>query len=87
MHDLPNIGSKNEIVQKLGIVAVIGVSGSPGLINKERVQDLGKNAERPIVFALSNSTSKAGCSSQQAYERSNNKALFASRSSFPNYNI
>jgi malate dehydrogenase (oxaloacetate-decarboxylating)(NADP+) len=72
MHDLPNSGRHNEIVRKLGITAFIGVSGYPGLINKEMVQNLGKNAERPIDFALSNPTSKAECSAQQSYECSNN---------------
>lgn len=85
MHDIQNIGGNNEIIRQLGITAVIGVSGVPGLINKEMVQDLCKNVERPIVFALSNPTSKAECSAQQAYEWSNSKALFASGSPFPNY--
>jgi malate dehydrogenase (oxaloacetate-decarboxylating)(NADP+) len=84
MDDLSKIGSNNEIVQKLGITVVIGVSGCQGLISKEMVQYLGKNAGRSIVFAFSNPTSKAECSVQQAYEWSNNKALFASKSPFPN---
>jgi hypothetical protein len=32
------------------------------------VQDLGKNSERPIAFALSNPTSKTECFVQQAFE-------------------
>jgi len=86
LHDIEEFKSVNEAVRKFKATAVIGVSGCPGLINEEMVKDLCKNAERPIVFALSNPTSKAECSAQQAYEWSDRKALFASGSPFPDYN-
>jgi malate dehydrogenase (oxaloacetate-decarboxylating)/malate dehydrogenase (oxaloacetate-decarboxylating)(NADP+) len=84
-HDLPPQASVLEAVKNLGITAIIGVSGVPGLITKEIVEALVKNVERPVVFALSNPTSKAECSAQQAYEWSDRKALFCSGSPFPNY--
>ena len=85
MHDMAPIPNTLEAIKKLGITAVIGVSGCPGLITKDMVQAMCKNVERPIVFALSNPTSKAECSAQQAYEWSNDKALFCSGSPFPDY--
>jgi malate dehydrogenase (oxaloacetate-decarboxylating)/malate dehydrogenase (oxaloacetate-decarboxylating)(NADP+) len=85
IHNVKPFPSVLEAVKQLKITTVIGCSGCPGLITKDIVEQLCKNAERPVVFALSNPTIKAECSAQQAYEWSNRKALFCSGSPFPTY--
>ncbi|KAH0795971.1 adhesin AP65-1 precursor [Histomonas meleagridis] len=84
-HKMHRYESVLEACQKWGATGIIGVSGCPGLITKEIVEQLCKNTERPIVFALSNPTIKAECTAEQAYKWSNEKALFCSGSPFPDY--
>jgi hypothetical protein len=38
---------------------LVGVSGQSGAISQPIVESMGQHVERPIVFALSNPTSKA----------------------------
>lgn len=63
-------------------IAIIGVSGQPQTFTREIVEAMSEMNERPIVFALSNPTSKSECTAEQAYEWSGGRAVFASGSPF-----
>ncbi len=69
-------------VRALAPTAIIGVGATPGMFTKQVIEEMTRLNERPIIFALSNPTSKAECTAAQAYEWSGGKALFASGSPF-----
>jgi len=62
--------------------ALIGVSGQPQTFTKEIVQFMAADHERPVIFALSNPTSKAEATAKQVYNWSDGGAIFASGSPF-----
>lgn len=69
-------------IQALGITGIFGVSAQPGVFTEKAVKACCENIEKPLIFALSNPTSKAECTAEQAYSWSEGKCLFASGSPF-----
>ncbi len=81
-HEHPPIDDFLDVVRDIKPTAVLGLSGQPGSFTKDIIAAMADINERPIVFALSNPTSKAECTAEQAYTWSQGRAIFASGSPF-----
>ncbi len=81
-HDHPPVTDFLEAVQSIRPTVIIGCAGQQGVFSQEVIGTLSEQNERPIVFALSNPTSKSECTAEQAYQWSQGRAIFASGSPF-----
>jgi malate dehydrogenase (oxaloacetate-decarboxylating)(NADP+) len=81
-HDHAPLHTFIEAVHDLKPTAIVGVSAKPGLFTREVLEAMARYNERPIVFALSNPTSKSECTAREAYQWTNGRAVFASGSPF-----
>jgi malate dehydrogenase (oxaloacetate-decarboxylating)(NADP+) len=82
-HDHAPLPDFLSAVEALRPAAIIGVSGQPGTFTRSVLEAMARFNDRPIVFALSNPTSKAECTAEQAYAWTGERAIFASGSPFP----
>jgi malate dehydrogenase (oxaloacetate-decarboxylating)(NADP+) len=69
-------------VEEFKPTALIGACGASGVFTQPVLAAMARINARPIVFALSNPTSKAECTAARAYEWTHGRAVFASGSPF-----
>ena len=69
-------------IQYLKPTALIGVSAVAKTFDQTVCETMAALNDVPIIFALSNPTSKAECTAREAYEWTDGKAIFSSGSPF-----
>ncbi|KAI2796248.1 NADP-dependent malic enzyme [Blomia tropicalis] len=80
----------NNLLDILDIVrptALIGLAAQPSIFNQLVLSKMASINRRPIIMALSNPTSKAECTAEQAYIHTEGRAVFASGSPFGSVTI
>ncbi len=76
-----------QVINSFKPTTLIGVSTKARAFTQQVVEAMCQCNERPIIFALSNPTSKAECTAQEAYTWSKGKALFAAGVQFPAFTL
>jgi malate dehydrogenase (oxaloacetate-decarboxylating)(NADP+) len=79
-HDHASVSDLVEAIRLIKPTALLGVAAQPKAFGAEVIKTFAAQVDRPVVFALSNPTSKAECTGEEAYRWSDGRALFASGS-------
>jgi malate dehydrogenase (oxaloacetate-decarboxylating)(NADP+) len=81
-HDAEPATGFLDALQRIKPGTIIGASGQSQAFTRPVLEAMAHMRERPIVFALSNPTSKSECTAEQAYQWTGGRAVFASGSPF-----
>ncbi len=86
-HNLPYAHEETQLdflaaIDRIKPHILIGATGAPGTFTTQSVERMARHHDRPAIFALSNPTSRAECTAEQAYNWSGGKAIFVSGSPF-----
>jgi malate dehydrogenase (oxaloacetate-decarboxylating)(NADP+) len=79
-HEHPPMRLLPDAIRALRPTSLIGVTGQPQLFTEPVLGAMAEVNERPVIFALSNPTSRAECTAEQAYRSTGGRAVFSSGS-------
>jgi malic enzyme len=71
-----------EVIERFRPTVLIGATARAGTFSQSMIEAMARHVERPIVMPISNPTSKAECSAEEAISWSEGRALVATGSPF-----
>ena len=79
----PNNISLLDLIKNVHPTVLIGVSGQPGVFTEEIIREMASHVERPVIFPLSNPTSRSEAVPVDLIAWTNNKVVMGTGSPFP----
>lgn len=71
-----------DVIRAVEPTILVGATARAGAFTQEMIETMARSVDRPIVMPLSNPTSKAECTAEQAIRWSNGRAIVATGSPF-----
>jgi malate dehydrogenase (oxaloacetate-decarboxylating) len=76
-----------DVVRHARPSVLIGVSGQPGAFTEDAVREMAKYSQRPVIFPLSNPTSRSEATAQDLMDWTEGRALIGTGSPFEPVNV
>ena len=76
-----------DVIRQVKPSVLIGVSGQGGAFTEEAIREMAKSTPRPVIFPLSNPTSRSEATPQQLMDWTGGRALIGTGTAFPLPNV